>query len=278
MPPRAAVLTCLSLLGTALTACGSTPTLERSTDNVLVTIEDSRIRESRGLALSPRHEGVFLTHNDAGHEPLVFAVGADGETEATFDLAGAPAIDWEDIAVSQDGTVWVGDIGGNADGRESVTVVTFRLPDELTDSSPPWKAYELTYTDGSHNAEALLVRPDTERVYVVTKAREGTAGMYVAPRELDESGPNRLRRLTYIVPASITAGAFAPDGSDRLALRNYARAYVYDRPGAQPLIVELPDVPKGESLTLLDDGDLAVGSEGARSQVLRVRVSAPPTP
>jgi hypothetical protein len=41
-----------------------------------------------------------------------------------------------------------------------------------------------------------------------------------------------------------------------------------------PKSVELPRSPQGESLVLLDDGDLLVGSEGVGSQVLRIAVAA----
>lgn len=253
-----------------LVACGDSGVLlERSTDDVVMVIEDPHIRESSGLAQSVRHEGVLYTHNDAGNEPLVFALGRDGDTLATFDLTGAPATDWEDVAVTSDGRVWVGDIGGNQEARATISVVTFEEPADLEDDSPSWTSYDLAYPDGAHNAEALLVNPLTFRVYVVTKGDQGESALYGAPRRLN-AGTTQLTRLA-ATPPNITAGAFAPDGSGRAALRNYNRAFIYERLDQEPRQVELPKTRMGESLVLLDDGDLILGSEGVNSEILLVR-------
>jgi hypothetical protein len=267
---KLATLSVLFVASLVPTGCRDAGSLDRASDDIFLTIQDKRISESSGIAVSVKHEGVLYTHNDAGHEPLVFALGSQGQTLATFDLSGAPAADWEDIAVTSDGRVWVGDIGGNPDGRSSVSVVTFVEPDELQDGEPQWTAFELAYPDGAHNAEALLVRPHSFRLYVVTKERAGTAGVYVAPRGLAAVGTNDLERLRFQVPPSITAGGFAPDGSGRLAMRNYKRAYLYERLRDEPRPVELPSMAKGESLALLPDGDLLIGSEGQGSDVLRM--------
>ncbi|HJW60574.1 MAG TPA: hypothetical protein VJ931_13170, partial [Actinomycetota bacterium] len=51
---------------------------------VAVRLEDQRIYESSGLALSRRHRAVLWTHNDSGGGPALYAVGADGRTLATL--------------------------------------------------------------------------------------------------------------------------------------------------------------------------------------------------
>lgn len=236
---------------------------------VLFTIQDRRINESSGLAASRKHPGVYYTHNDKGHGPQVFAIQEEtGETEAVLSLDTVPE-DWEDIEVTDSG-VWVGDIGGGDDeARRTVTVLFFPEPDELADGSPEVEAYRLTYEDGAHNAEALLVDPLSDQLYVVTKEPRGGA-IYAAPSELTR-GRNVLLRIAD-APPNITAGSWSPDGLG-FALRNYPRAFVYPGLGmGGPTVVNLPKTPQGESLVLLEDGDLLIGSEGDRSQVLRVDV------
>lgn len=277
--PKRPGLVTLLLSASLLAACGNDPPrLERSEETTVLTLRDERIRESSGLAVSVKHEGVLYTHNDRGHGPKVYAIGPDGRTLATIDLEGAPAVDWEDIAVTEDGRVWIGDIGGNPSGRDTISVITFEEPDELRDVAPRWTSYELEYPDGAHNAEALLVRPYRKRVHVVTKAPASEAAVYVAPAELDPSAPNLLERTPYRVPPSITGGDFAPDGSGGLVLRNYNRAFLYEELGDTARTVELPSVPKGESIALLDTGDLLIGSEGRGAKVLRVEVPDPEEP
>jgi hypothetical protein len=250
--------------------------LQRTDDATLMVLKDPRIQESSGLARSVRHQGVLYTHNDAGHDPVVFAVGSDGETRAALDLHRAPAADWEDIAVTGDGRVWVGDIGGNAKGRSTVSVVVFQEPKRLVDGAPDWVEYKLDYPDGRHNAEAILVNPETFRVYVVSKGPPGESMVYVAPRKLERTRPNRLEPLTP-APPSITAGSFAPDDSGRFALRNYRFAFIYDRWDEEPRQIELPRIPAGESLAMRADGDLLIGSEGPGSEVVQVPDTAKPS-
>lgn len=263
----------LVLSAAALTA-GCDTTLKPPPETIPTTgplidfsFEDPRINESSGLAASRAHPGIFYTHNDMGHRPQVFAVSSrTGDTEAVLDL-GTRAVDWEDIEVSDSG-VWVGDIGGGDTARETVTVLTFPEPATLEDGSPKVTEYRLTYEDGPHNAEALMVDPATDQLYVVTKAPRGAA-IYAAPEQLG-TGENTLVRVKS-APPNVTAGTWAPDGPG-FALRNYPRAFVYPGFNGPPTIVELPESPQGESLVLLENGDLLVGSEGAHSEVVRVVV------
>jgi hypothetical protein len=238
---------------------------------VLFSLQDQRINESSGLAASRKHPGVYYTHNDRGHAPRVYAVsGETGATQAVLEIDTTPE-DWEDIEVTESG-VWVGDIGGGADlTRSKVSVLHFPEPDELSDDSPAVTEYELVYEDGPHNAEALMVDPQSDQVYVVTKDSRGGA-IYAAPSELSAAGGSLVRVAK--APPNITAASWSPDGPG-FALRNYPRAFVYSGLGVgSPKSVELPRSPQGESLVLLDDGDLLVGSEGVGSQVLRIAVAA----
>ena len=81
------------------------------------TITDDNIRESSGLAMSHFESGLLWTHNDSGGGQLIYAVAKSGSTAATVTLAGAGSRDWEDIASGPDHTLWVGDIGDNAEAR-----------------------------------------------------------------------------------------------------------------------------------------------------------------
>lgn len=274
--PRARGLTVALAVAMLSASCSSGPsepeTRERALGSGEFVLEDPRIDESSGLAPSRSHPGVFYTHNDMGSEPQVFAVDSEtGATEAVLDI-GSVNVDWEDIAVTGSG-VWIGDIGGNDPARTTVSVVTFPEPITMEDGTPRSTEYELTYEDGAHNAEALLVDPSTDQLYVVTKDRNG-GGIYSAPDQLGP-GENILTRVAD-APPNVTGGSWAPEGSG-FALRNYARAYVYDELGERPrTVVELPESPQGESLVLLEDGDLLVGSEGSGSEVVRVAVPNPP--
>lgn len=266
----AAVLSASLLAGCGL---GKDPqrTLVRAEDDRFMVITDARITESSGLAASTKHAGVFYTHNDAGSGPQVYAVADDGSVEAVLDLVGAPSDDWEDVAVSPGGNVWIGNIGGSEPpGRSEVSLVWFREPATLADGEAPWLTFRLAFPDGPHDSEALLVDPRDRRKYVVTKDSP-VGGIYAAPPRLKKNKTNALERIGD-APPNITGGSFAPDG-EGLVLRNYRQAFVYTAlDDTEPVRVDLPQSAKGESVVLLEGGDLLVGSEGTPSEVVRVPV------
>ncbi|HYN17888.1 MAG TPA: hypothetical protein VEY96_07380, partial [Actinomycetes bacterium] len=239
-------------------------------------LEDQRILESSGLALSRRHEAVLWTHNDSGDGPALYAVGADGRTLATLTLAGVEARDWEAMAAGRDDrgrpALFVGDIGDNNGVWPEVAVYRVTEPAELRDATVPAVRYRLRYADGSRDAEALLVDPRSNRLYVATKDVAGGA-LYRAPARLRTDQVNVLRRVARVPPV-VTDGAYLPDGR-AFVLRDYQGAYLYAAPGKRVGAFELPLQQQGESLTASADGrSVLAGSEGYASEVWRVPLPA----
>jgi hypothetical protein len=247
---------------------------------VLLRIGDPRVVESSGLAASPRHAGVLWTHNDSGDTARLFAIGRGGRVVATLRLAGVEARDWEAMAVGRDDrgapALLVGDIGDNQGVWPSVTVYRVAEPARLGDATVRAERYRLRYADGPRDAEALLVDPRGNRLYVASKDDAG-GGLYQAPAELRGDRVNLLRRVGR-VPALVTDGAYSPDGRT-LVLRDYRAAHVYAAAGGRLARVPLPPQPQGESIAFSRDGrDLLAGSEGAGSEVWRVRLPAAAVP
>lgn len=233
-------------------------------------IEDPRVTESSGLARSGVHPGVLYTHNDRGGLPHVFAIDSSG-TRAVLRLA-TTMVDWEDAATTPDGRLWIGDIGDNDLVRSEISVLVVDEPDVLTGADLPVQTYRFAYPDGPHDAEALLVHPTDGRVLIVTKDVAG-GRVFGAPVQLALGDVNRLQDLGP-APPNVTGGDYSPDGSS-FVLRNQGRAFFYDQIGSEPVVVPLPDQPQGESVTYTPDaGRILVGSEGARSAILRVGVPA----
>ena len=231
-------------------------------------IRDPRVTESSGLARSTVHPGVLYTHNDRGSPPYLFAVDRSG-TRAVLRL-NTPAEDWEDVASSADGRLWIGDIGDNDLTRSSVVVLVLEEPDPLVSTDLAVQRYTFAYPDGPHDAEALLVDPRDDRVFIVTKNPDG-GRVFRAPSFLDSQRVNKLEDLGP-APPNVTAGDFSPDG-EALVLRNQGRAFFFSRVGGTPVVVELPSQPQGESAAFTAEGrQVLVGSEGADSAVLRIPV------
>jgi hypothetical protein len=248
-----------ALFGVGLAAGPSAPD-----DKVAFSFEDPEIIESSGLAVE---DGLFATINDSGDTGRVFIVDpADGRTVAVTSWDDAPE-DAEAMSVLPGGDVLVGDIGDNLAGRDSVELV--RLPFG-TDGTVEPTTYELTYPDGSHDAEALLVHPRSGQVLVV--AKEFIGQLYAAPRELSADGSNELEQIGEDLLPIATDGAFFPDGK-HFVLRGYGDAAFYRWPSLEPVgEIELPEQEQGEGIAVDDDGTVYLSSEGVHSDVLELRL------
>jgi hypothetical protein len=268
----AAVLAAALLLGLAVGASAQ----EVEGAEVAVRLEDQRILESSGLALSRRHEAVLWTHNDSGGGPQLYAVGSDGRTLAALTLRGAEARDWEGMATGRDDrgrpALFVGDIGDNNGVWPEIAVYRVPEPASLRDATVPAVRYRLRYADGPRDAEALLVDPRSNRLYVASKDASG-GSLYRAPARLRSDQVNVLRRVARVPPV-VTDGAFLPDGRG-FVLRDYQGAFLYRAPGRRAGPFELPLQLQGESITATADGRAVLaGSEGPASEVWRVPVPA----
>ncbi|WP_406326381.1 esterase-like activity of phytase family protein [Streptomyces sp. NBC_01617] len=264
----------LVLAGAAVTATPATA--DDGAADRSFTIEDPRITESSGLAASRAHPGIYWTHNDSDDGPYIYAVDSrTGRTVATITMRGVGAPrDVEAISLGPDGNLYVGDIGDNLNGSwDHVWIYRFREPKVLKDATVRATQFDVKYADGARNAEALMVHPRTGRVYIASKNEDG-GGLYEGPARLTTGRTNVFRRVGEV--PWVTDGTFSPDGKE-LVLRSYfsARGYAFEdgRLGADHR-VDAPLQGQAESVTYTADGSaLMFGSEGARSEVVRVDVA-----
>lgn len=277
---RAYIPTAAACAALALVSGGAVPAAADSGPSSAFTISDPRITEASGLAASRRHPGVYWTHNDSSDGPYVYAVdSATGKTVARVTMRGVRPRDVEAISIGRDGDLYVGDIGDNLDGAWSeVWIYRFREPARLRDQAVNVTRYTVRYDAGPRNAEALMVQPQTGRVYIASKNEDG-GGLYRGPAELTAHGVNVFHRIADV--PWVTDGAFSPDGS-RLVLRGYFWAAEYRWSDGAPhklTDLDVPMQPQGEGVTFTPDGKaLMYGSEGRDSEVMRAPLSGSELP
>lgn len=210
------------------------------------TIASADIDELSGLSASQRNDGVLWVHNDSGDSARVFAVSTDGRDLGQYSLAGAGAVDWEDIAVAPGPSagvsyLYVGDIGDNGVSRASVQV--YRVPEPAVDPGTAVPgSHTLTgvarltvkYPDGAHNAEALLVDPVTGELFVVTKS-SSIAQVFRAPANLADGSTTTLTQVATVSLGALVTAADVSVAGDVVALRTYSSVVVYPRPSGAPL-------------------------------------------
>lgn len=231
---------------------------------VVTTLEDETVEESSGLVV---RGDLLFTVNDSGDGPYVYALDrSTGEVVDVSTYDDEEPFDVEAVAAGRGDALWVGDIGDNQRVRGSVRVHRFVRP--ASGGAEDQRSYDLSYPDGPHDAEALLVHPFTERVLVVTKRPLVGGVVFRAPRRLRDGGMHRLERVA-AVPGFITDGAFFPDGR-HVVLRTYGTAAVYTYPGFRPVdeAFELPLQDQGEGVAVGEDGRLHLSSEEVPSEIL----------
>lgn len=267
-----------------------------TSDDLIITgsVANTAITESSGVAASLVDPDLHWIHNDSGDMARIFAMSGTGADLGTFEVTGASAVDWEDIAIGPgppgaDGYIYVGDIGGNA-GRADLVI--YRAPEPAVDrSGPPVQgalggvvALPVRYPNGErHNAEALMVDPLNGDLYIVTKAADGDSRIFRYAAASHTPGVTAVleqvgsRRFSAPGTVLVTGGDIAGDGSE-IALRTYDRLYLWARsPGqsvaeaisGEPCVVTVTGERQGEAVGYeLGGNGLLLTSEGV-SQPLR---------
>lgn len=252
------------------------------------------IEELSGLASDGTN---WFAVNDSDNGTLrVQVMGRDCVVKRTITAPVNP-FDVEDMALAPDGKLWLADTGDNGKSRETVAL-------HVVAQDGTAQLFRLTYPDGKHDAEALLL-DKSGTPYVITKEPLGSALVYRPTAPLNAAAPVALEQVARVsLPSTdtpggplegtldsrlVTGGAAMPDGSV-VALRTYTEAYLFPVPdgdlvkalSGDPVRIPLPDEQQGEAIAFDPDGTLLSGSEGTGAPIRAVAGAAalakPPPP
>jgi hypothetical protein len=255
----------------------------------LCTITDPRLAELSGLVVVGH---TMLAVADGGDELSVLVLddscAVTGERTAPVD-----PYDPEDLGVSADGTIWVADTGDNDGDRPTVALHALRADGSAA-------LYRLTYPDGPHDAEALIMTPDGTP-YLVTKEVLGASQVFRPAADLADGRTVALEQVATVnltltgTPGGpvgragqllVTGGAVSGDGR-LIALRTYTDAYLWPLSGsdvagafdADPIRIPLPDSPQGEAISFgTDNRGVVISGEGSPNAVVVVPTDEPLAP
>ena len=188
---------------------------------------DSRISESSGLAHAAG--STFWTHGDGGSPGELYRFGLEGELLQTVPLR-VPNHDWEDIAEDGQGSLYIGDVGNNANNRqdlqvykvqpEGITVsdsIRFRYADQVAFPPPlPQRHYDL---------EGFFYHADSLHLFTKSRAlRKTVTRRYALPATGGDYTLQPQEELRLKSP--VTAAAISPS-QDQFALLGYGRLYLF---------------------------------------------------
>ncbi|MEV6301856.1 hypothetical protein AB0M02_20760 [Actinoplanes sp. NPDC051861] len=253
--------------GAVLAALLTAAPVSQQAPDAVCPVTDDRLTEISGLTTDQNGYVVINDGVDESSGRRIFFLDRRCRVKKTVSYPSRPR-DTEDLARGPDGTLWVGDIGDNS--RDRATIALWRLAPGAKKPT----LLRMSYPDGAHDAEALLIAADGTPV-VVTKDPM-TAGIYVPTAQLSAEKTTPLRRAGDVaIPVTgtsnpfglpgtlvVTGGATSADGR-RAVLRTYADAFDFDVPDGdlvralsegKPTVIALPDEPQGESVAYSADG------------------------
>jgi len=192
-------------------------------------IENSRITESSGVAASRRYPGVFWTHNDGGgvRRQVLYAMTREGHHLGAFPVADVFVADWEDIAIDDDGHLYVADIGNNDSARREIAVHQIGEPDPKAGATVlrPKQTWRLSYPGKPFDSETLFIWRG--RGFIVSKVTgDAPAQIFSFPLQATNQPVSLELVTTTKIESPVAGGDISSDGR-LLALVAKSGAFIY---------------------------------------------------
>jgi len=224
---------------------------------LLATVTHGPLGEISGI-VAAGYPGQFWVHNDSGDTARIFAINRKGEVLMPAYLASRyqdqpwPGLqvlnawneDWEDIARSSDGYLYLPDMGNNGNGRRDLGVYVLAEPNPLAVGEARALTFLPVVFPDQHKFPADLWHFDCEAVfhsdgklYFLTKHRKPGEIIGWEPGtklyRLDTRYTDRENVLTLIADApevALPTGADLSADGRHLAVLTYLGVWLYARP------------------------------------------------
>jgi hypothetical protein len=253
----------------------------------VVSLDESDLDESSGLALSRRRPNHFWSHNDSGAKARLYAFDSRGRKTGQIKLKSAKSDDWEDMASFTDHGIprlLVADCGDNQAKRDSITLHLFDEPDPTKSTSPKnTQTISVVYPDGPRDCEAVAVDQHRRQIVLVSKSKLPAAGVYVVPlpdRGLKSRPETVMAKRVGTLPLPMITAMDIHQPSGDIWVVSYFHAFRFRCPARDVSIArqmtlvpeahELPRWKQIESVAVDAAHDIWVTSEGSPTPLGRL--------
>ncbi|MCP4728279.1 MAG: hypothetical protein GY863_24800 [bacterium] len=254
------------------------------------------INESSGIAKSRKWDDVYWTHNDSGDEARIFAVNGKGnliKPENADDyrgirIIGAKNVDWEDIAVDNNGNLIIGACGNNANQRTDLSLYIVKEPDPYNDIEtdaalkiPFYYPEQDLDTKSRMNFDCEAVFWNAGKLYMFTKHRSNNNTSLYRFDSIVQGKKNPVKLVSkFKVGQMVTAADASRDGK-KVALLTYNSIWLFIPPGNRNSVFEsdffqggiywLPIAAKQCEGICFDDDQLVITNE--QKDIFNVNIS-----
>jgi hypothetical protein len=207
-------------------------------------VEYDALNEASGIAMSRRYTNVLWSHNDSGDESRIYAMSMRGKHLGVFQLKDITAIDFEDIAcgpgpLTNTSFIYVADMGDNKAKRKIKYIYRFQEPEikQLIPKKIHWittfDRIAIEYPDGLHDAETLLIEPNSCDLYIVSK-REEQIGVYRLSYPQSTQTINYAKKIATLPFTWAVGGDLSPDGNE-LLVKTESTVYYWKKASQEPI-------------------------------------------
>lgn len=242
----------------------------------------NELKETSGLAITPG--GKFWSHNDSGNGPNLYEVSSGGGLLRTLFIENTQNKDWEDLAIDDQGRIYIGDFGNNSNNRQDLAIYRINNPDQLTADTTLADTISFSYanqrtfpphtSEWNFDCEAFFWFQDS--LYLFTKNRtnpfNGYTNMYRIPAETGTHSAilvdSFFTGLGLKEQYWIAAADISPDGK-RMILLGYDRLWLFhcyagtDFFGGGVREMRLGGLTQKEAVAFLNETELYITDEDA---------------
>ncbi len=203
-------------------------------------IDEPARNEVSGIVKSRAYENTFWVHGDSGTPDRIYAINEDGDIISNdkdyrgAKVKGAKNLDWEDIALGENGTIILADIGNNCECRDDLKIFILEEPNPKDDEVEVLREYAVSYPErddwfgrlmrSSYNAEAVFQVDGT--IFILTKQPRKTLLF-----KLDQPVEGEQNILVLVDSMEtrqyVTAADISPDGK-QVAILTYEQLMVFE--------------------------------------------------
>jgi len=207
-------------------------------------IPESVSTEVSGIVKSRNYANIFWILNDSSDEPRIIPINHDGEVVGSYrtseivgqHISEASNSDWEDIAMDDQGFIYICDVGNNCNCRKDLVLykiietdpgkrinkvfqkIFFRYPDQ--------KDFPASREDFNFDSEGVFVA--NGKLYILSKNRSNP---YTTLYRLDDTNPFEINTLTELqtfdIQGQVTAADASQDGK-QIAVLTYTGVWVFE--------------------------------------------------